>query len=88
MRIKDGFMLREIAGSWVVVPLGARVVEFNGLISLTETSAFIWRLMEQGLSNDEILQKILADYDIDEETARQDIDEFVKSGIEKGLFIA
>ncbi len=88
MKVKEGFMLREIAGSWVVVPLGARVVEFNGLISLTETSAFIWRLLEQGHSTDEILKRVLSEYDIDEETARKDMDEFINCGIEKGLFIA
>lgn len=88
MRIKDGFMLREIAGTWVVVPLGARVVEFNGLISLTETSAFIWKLLEEGISKEEILTRILAEYDIDEATANNDLNEFINSGLEKGLFIA
>ena len=63
-------------------------VEFNGLISLTETSAFIWRLLEQGHSTDEILKRVLSEYDIDEETARKDMDEFINCGIEKGLFIA
>ena len=85
MKIKDGFMLREIAGSWVVVPLGARVVEFNGLISLTETSALIWKMIEEGSTKEQILAKILSEYDVDEKTAKKDIDEFIQTATEKGL---
>lgn len=85
MRVKDGFMLREIAGSWVVVPLGERVVQFNGLISLTETSALIWKMIEQGFDKEAILRKMLQEYDIDEQTASQDIDEFLSTCINKGL---
>lgn len=78
-------MLREIAGSWVVVPLGARVVEFNGLISLTETSALIWKMIEEGSTKEQILAKILSEYDVDEKTAKKDIDEFIQTATEKGL---
>lgn len=85
MKIKEGFMLREIAGSWVVVPLGARVVEFNGLISLTETSALIWKMIEEGSTKEQILAKILSEYDVDEKTAKKDIDEFIQTATEKGL---
>lgn len=85
MKIKDGFMLREIAGTWVVVPLGARVVEFNGLISLNETSALIWKMIEEGSSKEDILNKIISEYDIDEETANSDMNEFIQTAIKKGL---
>lgn len=85
MKIKDGFMLREIAGTWVVVPLGARVVEFNGLISLNETSALIWEMIEKSASKEEIVKKIISEYDIDEETAKNDMNDFIQTAIEKGL---
>jgi hypothetical protein len=78
VKIKDGFMLREIAGSWVVIPLGQRVVEFNGMISLNESSVLLWNKLEKGATIDELVQAILSEYDIDEETARADVEEFVK----------
>jgi hypothetical protein len=39
MKIKKDFMLREIVGTWIVVPLGERVVDFNGMVTLNETGA-------------------------------------------------
>jgi hypothetical protein len=59
MKLKSGFMLREIAGQWVVVPLGSRVVEFNSIMTLSETGAFLWRLLEKGTTEDEMVQAIL-----------------------------
>ena len=44
MKIKDGYMVREVAGSQIVVPVGERTVDFNGIITLNETAAFLcWR---------------------------------------------
>ena len=85
MKIKSGFMLRQIAGSWIVVPLGARVVEFNGLISLSETSAIIWEMIEASASREEIIHRIISEYDIDRETVEKDYDAFINEAVEKGL---
>jgi len=85
MKIKDGFMLREIAGSWVVIPLGQRVVDFNGIISLNESSVLLWNKLEKGATIDELVQAIIFEYDIDEKTARADAEEFVNQIKEKGL---
>jgi len=85
LKIKDGFMLREIAGTMVVVPLGERVIEFNGLMSLSESGALLWRKLEQGAEIDELVDLILSEYDIDRDTARADIEEFIAALKEKGL---
>lgn len=85
MKIKDGFLLREIAGSWVVVPLGQRVVEYNGLMVLSESGAMLWRKMETGAEMDDLVQAILSEYDIDEATARTDVEEMVGNIQKRGL---
>lgn len=85
MKIKDGFMLREIAGSWVVVPLGQRVVEYNGLMVLSESGAMLWKKMETGAEIDDLVQAILSEYDIDEATARADVEEMVGNISKRGL---
>jgi hypothetical protein len=87
MKLKDGFMLREIAGTWIVVPIGQRVVEFNGLMTLSETSAVLWKRLEIGATVDELLATILEEYVVDEETAKNDVQEFVAVVRDKGLFI-
>lgn len=85
MKIKDGFMLREVAGQWVVVPLGERVVQFNGIMTLSESGALLWDKMKAGATEEELLAAILAEYSIDEETARADIAEFLTSIRDKDL---
>lgn len=85
MKIKNGFMLREIAGQWVIVPLGARVVEFNGIMTLSESGSILWRLLEKGADEDELVTALLAEYDVDELTARDDVRLFMSTIVEKEL---
>ncbi len=86
MKIKDGFMLREIAGTWVVVPIGQRVVEFNGLMTLSESGALLWKKLEDGAEVDKLVEAIVGEYEIDETTANSDVNEFVCEIDKKGLF--
>jgi hypothetical protein len=85
MKLKDGFMLREIAGTWIVVPIGQRVVEFNGLMTLSESGALLWKRLEKGSDEEELIETILAEYEIDRDTAKGDVVEFIDLISEKGL---
>ncbi|HBX22962.1 MAG TPA: PqqD family protein [Desulfotomaculum sp.] len=86
MKIKQNFMLREIAGSWLVVPLGERVVDFNGIITLSETGAFLWEILEKGAGVNELVDQLLLEYDVDETTARADVVEFI-AALEEGALL-
>ena len=78
MRIKKGFILREIAGTWVVVPIGERVVEFNGLVSLNESGAVLWKRLEEEVEDAQEMVELLTNtYDVDERTASNDVKEFL-----------
>ncbi|MBQ7794590.1 MAG: PqqD family protein [Clostridia bacterium] len=79
MKTKEGFMLRNVAGKDIVVAVGAASMDFNGLISLNETGAFIWKLLEKGADYDTLLKAMLEEYDIDEQTAKEGIDKFLES---------
>lgn len=85
MKLKNGFMSREVAGQWVVVPLGERVVEFNGIMTLSESGALLWRALEKDVSEEELVQSVLNEYNIDEKTAKIDVQEFILTLREKGL---
>lgn len=87
MILKDGFVLREIADTWVVVPVADRVVEFNGLITLSESGALLWKKLAEGCDSSILLQSILQEYDIDEASAKSDIEEFIAALTEKGLLV-
>ena len=62
MKIKDGFILRDLAGKTFVVAVGDRSKEFKGMISLNETGKFIWKLLEIGATKDEVIEKLLNDF--------------------------
>lgn len=85
MKIKEGFVIKEIAGVWVVIPIGAKATEFMSIASLTETGALIWNMIEKGATKDQIIQAILSEYNIDEETAKKDFDAFIAKAADKGF---
>lgn len=70
MKIKEGFVLRSIAGSNIVVPIGAASVDFNGMITLNDSAAFLWKRLEKGAEIDDLVKALLDEYDVDEDTAR------------------
>lgn len=86
MKIRDGFMLREVAEQWVVIPLGERVIEFNGIMTLSESGATLWREMEKDVLVDDLVRVLIKEYSVDEEIAKADTIEFVNALREKGLF--
>ena len=51
--LKDGFVLRQVADTWVVMPLGQVSLDFNGMLTLNETGALLWQALEK-LSGREI----------------------------------
>lgn len=78
MKIKTGFLLRTIAGCNVVVSVGKRTLDFNGMINLNDTGAFLWKQLENGATEDELVASILENYeDVDENTARSSVRSFV-----------
>lgn len=77
MKIKDGFVLREAAGSFVVMNVGGELA-FNGMITLNETGAMIWRAIEAGDCVEDIAKALAAKYEIEVETALNDTRKFVE----------
>jgi|LSQX01.1.fsa_nt_gb hypothetical protein len=77
MKIKEGYLLREVAGCHVVVPTGKATLDFSGVITLNDTSAFLWRQLAEDRSERELLSAVLAEYETDEATAQADITEFL-----------
>lgn len=79
IKTKKGFMLRSVADRHVVVAIGKASIEFNGLITLNDTGAYVWEKLSKGTTYDELLKEMLADYDVDEKTAREGIDTFLET---------
>lgn len=79
MKIKEGFLLKEMAGSYVVVPVGAQLVDFQMMVTLNETGAFLWEKLVNETTEEELVAALLGEYDVDEQTAKADVSEFIKT---------
>lgn len=77
MQIKKELMKRQVAGETFLVPLGKAVYDSNGLFFLTEVGAFIWDLLPQAQTEEDILAAVLSEYEVDEDTARKDVTAFL-----------
>lgn len=78
MKIKEGFELKEIADNYVVIPTQSNVVDFSSMIMLNEVSAFLWLQLLEDRTEKDLLKAVLKEYDVDRETAAEDIKIFVK----------
>lgn len=76
MKIKDGYLLKEVAGSHIVVPVGD--LNFEGLINLNETGALLWGKIEKGCTREELVSALVAEYEVDEAIASKDVDAFIE----------
>ena len=77
MKIKENFMIRKVADSYVVVPIGPAVANFNGMINLNAAGAFLWQLLENDTTEDEVVASMLEQYEVSEDVARADVQKFV-----------
>ena len=82
MKIKEGFVLRSIAGTHVVVPSGDNCLNFNGMITLHDSAAFLWKLRQEGSDIDAMTKALLAEYEVDEATARKCSADFLNKLVE------
>ena len=73
MKTSNEFIMREIAGEYVLVPIGKRALTFQGLVTMNEVGALIWEMMEKESDIDQIVSGILDEYEVDEQPARNDV---------------
>lgn len=85
MKIKDGFLLREIADCHIVVPVGSRVIDFKGLMTLNNSGYFIWNQLIKECTYKLLLESMLQEYEVDMDTAKKDLDEFLDKARESGV---
>ena len=79
MKIKEGFIIRQVGGENIVVPIGKTGKDFHGMIKLNDSGAFLWRFFMQDHTEEEAVAALLNEYEVDEETAKADVAAFVKT---------
>ena len=77
MKLKDGFLMRSVAGQTVVLPTGGDL-DLNTMITLNDTGAFLWEHLETETSEAALVEALLAEYDVDKATAEAAVTAFVQ----------
>lgn len=80
MKIADGYMLKQIAGNYVVIPIGQNIVDYKSMLHLNETGAFIWRKLEADSSYDNLVNDLMIEYEAEQEESsiiKSDLNEFI-----------
>lgn len=77
MKAIKEIVMREIAGETVLIPVESAALRLHGMISLSESGALLWKMLENECSFEQLVQAILKEYDIDHETAVEDVKSFV-----------
>ncbi|MBQ8813361.1 MAG: PqqD family protein [Lachnospiraceae bacterium] len=85
MKIKKQLIKREIAGDTILVPVGKTVYDSNGLFVLNELAAFIWDILPEVSDEVQIVERILADYEVTREVASADTAQFLRKLREMGI---
>ena len=78
MKIKKGFVLRQVGSENVVVPVGEMSKIFHGMINLNETGAFLWRFFSEEHTAEEAVQALCNEYEAEREQVEADVNRFVE----------
>ena len=78
MKIKETFSLRQVAGTWVVLPLAESTLDFNGKLTLNESGHLLWKALESGCDSDDLVKILLEEYDVSVDEAQKDVNEYLE----------
>lgn len=78
MKIKEGFVLRKIADTYIVVPIGRNIADFNGVIRLNRSAVFLWNNLKEDCSIPLLVGRLIEEYKISEKQAQEDVEKFIR----------
>lgn len=85
MKRKDGFIMREVADSWVVVAIGEESKHFNGIVKMNDTSALLFQALENERKKEDLIHTLMETYEVEEEKAAKDVDQFCQTLLKAGI---
>lgn len=85
MKVKNGFIIRRIAGKIMAVPVGERAQDLHGMVVLNETGAFIWELLEKEQTIESLTDAVFEEYEISKEDAKASVIKFTNLMRDSGV---
>ena len=77
MKLKENYVLRPVADTWVALPLEAETLNFNGMLTLNGSGALLWKALEQGASRETLVDVLTDNFTVSSEVALADVDAFL-----------
>ena len=87
MKVSEDYIMREIAGEYILVPMGAAAANFNGLISMNETGKFVVEQLSREHHLSELVERMIEEYDVSRENAQADLERFLQQLREIGALV-
>ncbi len=85
MKVTKDFILRQIAGEHILIPVGEAALSIHGMITMTESGVLLWEELQTGCSKEQLIETILAEYDVNRETAEKDVEAFLQKLNQRGI---
>lgn len=77
MKIKEEYILQNIADKWVVINTNAKSVNFNKILSLNESGKFLWEKLQAGTEAEDLVNNLKDHFEIDKDLAQKDVEKFI-----------
>ena len=87
MQIYKDFTIQKVGASYVAVPVGETSKTFHGMVRLNETGAFLWEKMKKDCSEADLVEALLAEYEVSRETAERDVHRVVELLRENNILV-
>ena len=78
MKRNSGFLVRQVAGRYVLAPVGETVKTFSGMITMNATGKFLWDLLEQDQTVDTLAQALVDNYEVEFDKAKEDVLKYIE----------
>lgn len=85
MKAKEGFVMRTIVDEYMIMPTGSNISHFDGTVVLNGVSAFLWERLQQPVTQEELLNALLEEYDVSREVAEKDLEALLQKFTELRL---
>lgn len=86
MKTKKGFNLRQVCGENVIVAEGAENIDFSSIISMNESSAYLWNNIQgKEFDKNDLVALLTQEYDVDADTAAKDVEALVAQWLKAGI---
>ncbi len=87
VRATGEMVLREIAGEYLLIPTGETALKIHGMVTLSESGLLLWKKLQTECTEEALVEALLAEYEVDRETAQADVQDFLGQLDKAGLLI-